>query len=201
MKALRCPVTRVYPQAENARGCREAYSTCDQPSSRALFLSPTAPTTCPSLEAPAHGTKFGSKYFVGHEVHFTCSQGYHLVGSATRVCRDNGTWTGIGAICKGEFVKLDTEIPVNLPQIPIFQLCVRPVLHLIQVRNPVSFKQRYFDHRIRSFFSPCKHTSTTTYVLFGGIFWTRTAMSMHFQLLSKNTHLEQPWLSSVLMPG
>uniref|UniRef100_A0A3P8T549 Fibulin 7 n=1 Tax=Amphiprion percula TaxID=161767 RepID=A0A3P8T549_AMPPE len=59
-----------------------------------------APTTCPSLEAPAHGTKFGSKYFVGHEVHFTCSQGYHLVGSATRVCRDNGTWTGISAICK-----------------------------------------------------------------------------------------------------
>lgn len=77
-----------------------------------LSLSPTAPTTCPSLEAPAHGTKFGSKYFVGHEVHFTCSQGYHLVGSATRVCRDNGTWTGIGAICKGEpqweFVELLT---------------------------------------------------------------------------------------------
>ncbi|KAK5853855.1 hypothetical protein PBY51_014976 [Eleginops maclovinus] len=59
-----------------------------------------APTTCPSLEAPAHGTKFGSKYFVGHEVHFTCSQGYLLVGSATRACRDNGTWTGISAICK-----------------------------------------------------------------------------------------------------
>ncbi|XP_074532339.1 fibulin-7 [Halichoeres trimaculatus] len=59
-----------------------------------------APTTCPSLEAPAHGTKFGSKYFVGHEVHFTCSQGFHLVGSATRVCRDNGTWTGVSAVCK-----------------------------------------------------------------------------------------------------
>lgn len=102
MKALRCPVTRVYPQAENARGCWEAYSTCDQLSSRALFPSPPAPTTCPSLEAPAHGTKFGSKYFVGHEVHFACSHGYHLVGSATRVCRDNGTWTGVGAACKGE---------------------------------------------------------------------------------------------------
>ena len=69
-----------------------------------LVLSPTASTTCPSLEAPAHGTKFGSKYLVGHEVHFTCSQGYHLVGSATRACRDNGTWTGISAICKGEFI-------------------------------------------------------------------------------------------------
>nr|XP_040034707.1 fibulin-7 [Gasterosteus aculeatus aculeatus] len=58
-----------------------------------------APTTCPTLEAPAHGTKFGSKYFLGHEVHFTCFPGYHLVGSATRVCRDNGTWTGISAVC------------------------------------------------------------------------------------------------------
>lgn len=102
MKALPCPLTRVQPQAENARGCREAYSASDQPSSCAVSVSPTAPTTCPSLEAPAHGTKFGSKYFVGHEVHFTCSQGYHLVGSATRVCQDNGTWTGISAACKGE---------------------------------------------------------------------------------------------------
>lgn len=101
MKALPCPVTCVCPQAENARGCREAYSTCDQPSS--LVLSPTASTTsCPSLEAPAHGTKFGSKYLVGHEVHFTCSQGHHLVGTPTRVCRDNGTWTGTSATCKGE---------------------------------------------------------------------------------------------------
>uniref|UniRef100_A0A3Q3BXJ2 Fibulin 7 n=1 Tax=Haplochromis burtoni TaxID=8153 RepID=A0A3Q3BXJ2_HAPBU len=60
----------------------------------------SAPTTCPSLEAPAHGTKFGSKYFVGHEVHFTCFPGYHLVGSATRVCRENGTWTGADVTCK-----------------------------------------------------------------------------------------------------
>lgn len=204
MKALRCPVTRVYPQAENARGCREAYSTCDQPSSRALFLSPTAPTTCPSLEAPAHGTKFGSKYFVGHEVHFTCSQGYHLVGSATRVCRDNGTWTGIGAICKGEphweTVELDTEIPINLPQILIFWSCVRPVF---DSGEECSLTTVCFHHRIRSFFSPYKHTSTTTYVWFGGIFWARTSMSVHYSLLSKkpNTHLEQPWLSSVWMPG
>uniref|UniRef100_A0A667XEX7 Fibulin 7 n=1 Tax=Myripristis murdjan TaxID=586833 RepID=A0A667XEX7_9TELE len=59
-----------------------------------------APTTCPSLEAPTHGRKFGSKYAVGHEVHFTCSQGYHLVGPGTRVCQDNGSWSGISAICK-----------------------------------------------------------------------------------------------------
>lgn len=101
MKALCCPVTRVYPRAENARGCRRLTPhVIGLP--LVLFLSLSAPTTCPSLEAPTHGTKFGSKYFVGHEVHFTCSQGFHLVGSATRVCRDNGTWTGVTAVCKGE---------------------------------------------------------------------------------------------------
>ncbi|XP_029621110.1 fibulin-7 isoform X1 [Salmo trutta] len=59
-----------------------------------------APSICPSLEAPVHGTKFGSKYFISHEVHFTCSHGYHLVGPGTRVCQENGSWSGVNTICK-----------------------------------------------------------------------------------------------------
>ncbi|XP_062375256.1 fibulin-7 isoform X1 [Sardina pilchardus] len=58
------------------------------------------PLTCPVLEAPAHGRKFGSKYFIGHEVHFTCAPGYHLVGAGTRLCQEDGTWSGANAICK-----------------------------------------------------------------------------------------------------
>ncbi|XP_051503874.1 fibulin-7 [Myxocyprinus asiaticus] len=56
--------------------------------------------SCPSLMAPTHGRKFGSKYLVGHEVHFTCSQGYRLVGPGTRVCQENGTWSGVSVVCK-----------------------------------------------------------------------------------------------------
>nr|XP_055026984.1 fibulin-7 [Misgurnus anguillicaudatus] len=56
--------------------------------------------SCPPLTAPAHGRKFGSKYLVGHEVHFTCSQGYRLVGQGTRVCQENGTWSGGNVGCK-----------------------------------------------------------------------------------------------------
>ncbi|XP_070980892.1 fibulin-7-like isoform X3 [Oncorhynchus clarkii lewisi] len=59
-----------------------------------------APSVCPSLEAPVHGRKFGSKYFIGHEVHFTCSHGYHLMGLETRVCQENGSWSGVNTICK-----------------------------------------------------------------------------------------------------
>lgn len=64
-------------------------------------LSSLAQFSCPPLVAPAHGRKFGSKYLVGHEVHFTCSQGYRLMGPGTRVCQDNGTWSGVSAVCKG----------------------------------------------------------------------------------------------------
>uniref|UniRef100_A0AAY4E0T9 Fibulin 7 n=1 Tax=Denticeps clupeoides TaxID=299321 RepID=A0AAY4E0T9_9TELE len=58
------------------------------------------PSTCPSLEVPAHGRKFGSKYLVGHEVHFICSQGYNLAGSGSRVCQEDGSWSGVNAVCK-----------------------------------------------------------------------------------------------------
>ncbi|XP_029553520.1 fibulin-7-like isoform X3 [Salmo trutta] len=61
-----------------------------------------APSVCPSLEVPVHGRKFGSKYFIGHEVHFTCSHGYHLVGVETRVCQENGSWSGVNTICKSK---------------------------------------------------------------------------------------------------
>ncbi|XP_017558120.1 fibulin-7 [Pygocentrus nattereri] len=57
-------------------------------------------SSCPALEAPAHGRKFGSKYLVGHEVHFACSPGYNLVGPGTRVCQENGSWSGVSAVCK-----------------------------------------------------------------------------------------------------
>ncbi|XP_041105855.1 fibulin-7-like isoform X2 [Polyodon spathula] len=56
--------------------------------------------TCPSLEAPQYGQKFGSKYLVDHEVHFTCSPGYQLVGPGSRVCQENGIWTGVNPVCK-----------------------------------------------------------------------------------------------------
>ncbi|XP_010900472.2 fibulin-7 [Esox lucius] len=59
-----------------------------------------APSLCPSLEAPVNGRKFGSKYLIGHEVHFTCSTGYQMIGPGTRVCQENGSWSGVSPVCK-----------------------------------------------------------------------------------------------------
>ncbi|XP_037663610.1 fibulin-7 isoform X2 [Choloepus didactylus] len=52
------------------------------------------PVSCPELSAPPDGRKFGSKYLVDHEVHFTCNPGFRLVGPSSVACLPNGTWTG-----------------------------------------------------------------------------------------------------------
>ncbi|XP_032876421.1 fibulin-7 [Amblyraja radiata] len=71
-----------------------------------LQLSVSRPTAnqrsavlCPSLEAPRHGKKLGSKYSMDHEVHFICLPGYQLSGSSTRVCQASRRWTGSTANC------------------------------------------------------------------------------------------------------
>ncbi|MEE6474864.1 hypothetical protein FKM82_010521 [Ascaphus truei] len=55
---------------------------------------------CPILEAPENGRKFGSKYLVDHEVHYTCDPGYQLIGPSSRLCQQNGSWTGDPPYCK-----------------------------------------------------------------------------------------------------
>lgn len=62
-------------------------------------FSPTV--SCPALNAPRDGRKFGSKYLVDHEVHFTCDPGFQLVGPSSVVCLPNGTWTGEQPHCRG----------------------------------------------------------------------------------------------------
>ncbi|KAM5253558.1 fibulin-7 isoform 4-T4 [Hipposideros larvatus] len=58
-----------------------------------------SPVSCPALKAPLDGRKFGSKYLVDHEVHFTCNPGFRLVGPSSVVCLHNGTWTGAEPHC------------------------------------------------------------------------------------------------------
>ncbi|XP_052579734.1 fibulin-7 isoform X2 [Peromyscus californicus insignis] len=64
-------------------------------------VAPDAPpVSCPALDAPPDGKKFGSKYLVDHEVHFTCNPGFRLVGPSSVVCLANGTWTGEKPHCR-----------------------------------------------------------------------------------------------------
>ncbi|KAI8513809.1 hypothetical protein Bbelb_081330 [Branchiostoma belcheri] len=61
--------------------------------------SPTCTAVhCPLLSPPLHGSVSGSNSY-GDVVHFTCDQGYRLVGKSSLTCLSDGTWSGRSATC------------------------------------------------------------------------------------------------------
>ncbi|CAL8360875.1 unnamed protein product [Gadus morhua 'NCC'] len=66
----------------------------------AKHASRTTNSSCPKLDVPVNGRRLGKAQAVGHEVHFTCDPGYTLGGPETRVCQENLTWSGHGAVCR-----------------------------------------------------------------------------------------------------
>uniref|UniRef100_A0A8C2C3G2 Fibulin 7 n=1 Tax=Cyprinus carpio TaxID=7962 RepID=A0A8C2C3G2_CYPCA len=57
-------------------------------------------STCPDLDTPVNGKKLGKILFPGHEVHFLCDEGFELVGSETRQCKDSLGWSGQQPVCR-----------------------------------------------------------------------------------------------------
>ncbi|XP_077998260.1 mannan-binding lectin serine protease 1-like [Glandiceps talaboti] len=68
------------------RGFKARYSVTAQP--------------CPTLTAPLHSEMSGSNFVFKEYVQFICNRGYYLVGSETRMCTENGTWTGVQPHCQ-----------------------------------------------------------------------------------------------------
>ncbi|XP_003465111.1 fibulin-7 [Cavia porcellus] len=88
-------------EARFAEAMRSARSRLAALQSSMGRLAPAAPpASCPPLSAPLDGRKFGSKYLVDHEVHFTCNPGFRLVGPSSVVCLPNGTWTAEQPRCR-----------------------------------------------------------------------------------------------------
>ncbi|XP_022376101.1 LOW QUALITY PROTEIN: fibulin-7 [Enhydra lutris kenyoni] len=84
--------------AEGFRSMKSQLAALHHSVARAGPDSP--PVSCPALNAPPDGRKFGSKYLVDHEVHFTCNPGFRLVGPSSVVCLPNGTWRGEQPHCR-----------------------------------------------------------------------------------------------------
>lgn len=51
---------------------------------------------------PLNGRKLGRSTRVGHDVHFICNAGFQLVGSESRTCRRDRTWSGTQPFCRSE---------------------------------------------------------------------------------------------------
>uniref|UniRef100_A0A8D0FG20 Fibulin 7 n=1 Tax=Strix occidentalis caurina TaxID=311401 RepID=A0A8D0FG20_STROC len=58
--------------------------------------------TCPQPVVPLNGRMLGRSTRVGHDVHFVCDAGFRLVGSETRACRHDRTWSGTQPFCRSE---------------------------------------------------------------------------------------------------
>uniref|UniRef100_A0A663DY81 Fibulin 7 n=1 Tax=Aquila chrysaetos chrysaetos TaxID=223781 RepID=A0A663DY81_AQUCH len=56
--------------------------------------------TCPQPVVPLNGRMLGRSVRVGHDVHFVCDAGFRLVGSETRACRHDRTWSGTQPFCR-----------------------------------------------------------------------------------------------------
>uniref|UniRef100_A0A8C8B5R9 Fibulin 7 n=1 Tax=Otus sunia TaxID=257818 RepID=A0A8C8B5R9_9STRI len=56
--------------------------------------------TCPQPVVPLNGRMLGRSTRVGHDVHFVCDVGFRLVGSETRACRHDRTWSGTQPFCR-----------------------------------------------------------------------------------------------------
>lgn len=60
---------------------------------------------CGTLPNLSNGEISLSKTLYGEEATFTCYDGFHLIGSKSRVCMLNGTWSGLESECISMFSK------------------------------------------------------------------------------------------------
>ncbi len=113
---------------------------------------------CPQLFAPANGSLYPCSNLSGQTCIFSCDNGYNLIGSRTRRCNSNGTWTGTPTQCNGEEGRLPLTIctcmnnlSINLTKRTVSMLvCCTKLQDLENERpgfTPFAFKVKIFLKR------------------------------------------------------
>ncbi|TSK31354.1 CUB and sushi domain-containing protein 3 [Bagarius yarrelli] len=69
------------------------------------------PTFCGDPGIPAHGFREGRSFIYQSEVSFSCSAAYIPVGSTTRICQADGTWSGFQPRCIAHSCKQPESSP------------------------------------------------------------------------------------------
>ena len=57
---------------------------------------------CANLSSPVSGTVILDANTFGSQANYSCSEGYTLNGTTTRVCQADGQWSGSEPICEGQ---------------------------------------------------------------------------------------------------
>ena len=68
---------------------------------------------CADPGVPLNGARRGNDLSFGGELTFSCDIGYNLLGSASRVCQADGTFSGVEATCTGKKHCLQTTLLPN----------------------------------------------------------------------------------------
>lgn len=66
-----------------------------------LTICDSNSTHCPHPGTPINAIKTGNSYDEGDAITYKCNSGFFLLGSSTRVCQPNGSWTGEQPKCLG----------------------------------------------------------------------------------------------------
>ncbi|TKS88293.1 CUB and sushi domain-containing protein 3 [Collichthys lucidus] len=64
------------------------------------FCSGDTAGSCGDPGIPSHGSREQTDFRIRSKVHFSCSEGFDLIGSSERMCFPNGTWSGTQPFCK-----------------------------------------------------------------------------------------------------
>ncbi len=56
------------------------------------------------LNDPTNGTVIGNSVSFGSKVTYTCNNGYILSGNNSRMCQDDGQWTGSAPVCNSKYL-------------------------------------------------------------------------------------------------
>lgn len=71
---------------------------------------------CGDPGVPSQGKREGKSFIYQSEVSFSCNPPFILVGSSTRICQADGTWSGSSPRCIGKV----TLILLKLPECSLF---------------------------------------------------------------------------------
>ena len=65
---------------------------------------------CPALNRPANGRVTVSSRSVGGVASYSCLSGYSRIGTSTRTCQSDGSWSGQQPRCKLGIVQNDANV-------------------------------------------------------------------------------------------
>ena len=102
-----------------------------------VFCFISAERSCPVVQPPVYGAitslSCGSTY--GSRATIACNEGHRLVGSRTRSCEANGTWSGSTTTCESKNLKKTQHLTRLQASITTSPLGVQGVLERWKARE------------------------------------------------------------------